>query len=240
MHDPIAKTGAWLNQMLKGYLNYYAVSGNSPSLWWYFNEVRWRWLKSLTRRSQRAFMSWKKFTSSNRPLLPVDQDTASSALSPLRRQNPREEPGALAAHAGICAGGGWQQPSLPRPSSRLDLVYRTTQQRRLIVCGRLAQPDRVVHEASGLHHAYRLYGSPVVARRARAAAPRDWITIRRVRGSKPTNAGGISQSASGCRLCRGPQCSIRLPLGGRKVRTATDHGGRTGGTTGSADRYRRR
>ena len=63
MHDPIAKTGAWLNQMLKGYLNYYAVSGNSPSLWWYFNEVRWRWLKSLKRRSQRAFMSWEKFTS---------------------------------------------------------------------------------------------------------------------------------------------------------------------------------
>ena len=30
MHDPIAKTGAWLNQMLKGYLNYYAVSGKQP------------------------------------------------------------------------------------------------------------------------------------------------------------------------------------------------------------------
>jgi hypothetical protein len=26
-------------------------------------------------------------------------------MSPLRRQNPREEIGALAAHAGICAGG---------------------------------------------------------------------------------------------------------------------------------------
>ena len=38
MHNPIAQTGAWLNQTLKGYLNYYAVSGNSPSLWWYFNE----------------------------------------------------------------------------------------------------------------------------------------------------------------------------------------------------------
>ena len=50
MHDPTAKTGAWLNRMLKGHLNYYAVSGNSPSLWWYFNEVRWRWLKSLKRR----------------------------------------------------------------------------------------------------------------------------------------------------------------------------------------------
>jgi hypothetical protein len=32
-------------------------------------------------------------------------------LSPFRRQNPREEPGALAAHAGICAGAG----SNPRP-----------------------------------------------------------------------------------------------------------------------------
>ena len=30
--------------------------------------------------------------------------------------DPREEPGALAAHAGICAGGGEQSSSLPRPS----------------------------------------------------------------------------------------------------------------------------
>jgi hypothetical protein len=29
--------------------------------------------------------------------------------------DPREEPGALAAHAGICAGGGEQSSSLPRP-----------------------------------------------------------------------------------------------------------------------------
>jgi hypothetical protein len=28
------KTGAWLTQMLQGHLNYYAVSGNGPSLWW--------------------------------------------------------------------------------------------------------------------------------------------------------------------------------------------------------------
>jgi len=61
-HDAIAKTGAWLKQMLKGHLNYYAVSGNSPSLWWYFNEVRRCWLNSLRRRSQRASMSWDKFT----------------------------------------------------------------------------------------------------------------------------------------------------------------------------------
>ena len=35
MHDPIAKTGAWVKQMLKGHLNYFAVSGNHPSLWPY-------------------------------------------------------------------------------------------------------------------------------------------------------------------------------------------------------------
>ena len=37
-------------------------------------------------------------------------------MSPLRRQNPREEPGALAAHAGICAGGEEKSSSLPRPT----------------------------------------------------------------------------------------------------------------------------
>jgi hypothetical protein len=37
----------------------------------------------------------------HQPLLPVHQDTTPAALSPFRRQNPREEPGALAAHAGL-------------------------------------------------------------------------------------------------------------------------------------------
>ena len=53
---------------------------------------------------------------SRRSILPADQDPTSDALSPLRRQNPREEPGALAAHAGICAGGAGRPASLPRPS----------------------------------------------------------------------------------------------------------------------------
>src|SRR5215813_9185014 len=39
-----------------------------------------------------------------RSLLSANQDTTPVALSPFRRQNPREEPGALAALAGICAG----------------------------------------------------------------------------------------------------------------------------------------
>jgi hypothetical protein len=40
MHDPIATTGAWVKQMLQGHLNYFAVSGNHPSLWWFLNKVK--------------------------------------------------------------------------------------------------------------------------------------------------------------------------------------------------------
>ena len=61
MHDPITKTGAWLTLMLKGHLNYFAVSGNHPSLWWFFNKVKRLWLASLKRRSQTARLSWERF-----------------------------------------------------------------------------------------------------------------------------------------------------------------------------------
>jgi group II intron reverse transcriptase/maturase len=61
MHDPIVKTGAWVKQMLQGHLNYFAVSGNDPSLWCFFSEVRRRWLRSLRRRSQKARLAWEKF-----------------------------------------------------------------------------------------------------------------------------------------------------------------------------------
>ena len=40
---------------------YFAVSGNDPSLW-FFNQVKWHWLRSLRRRSQRAFINWERNT----------------------------------------------------------------------------------------------------------------------------------------------------------------------------------
>ena len=61
MHDSVARTGAWVRQMLKGHLNYYAVPGNDPSLRWFVAEVRRRWLKILKRRSQHAFLHWDEF-----------------------------------------------------------------------------------------------------------------------------------------------------------------------------------
>ena len=61
MHDPIAKTGDWIKRMLQGRLNYFAVSGNHPSLRWFFKKVRGLWLMALRRRSQTARLSWEKF-----------------------------------------------------------------------------------------------------------------------------------------------------------------------------------
>jgi len=38
-HDPIAVTGAWLNKVLIGHLNYYAVPLNARSVTWFFSRV---------------------------------------------------------------------------------------------------------------------------------------------------------------------------------------------------------
>jgi hypothetical protein len=61
-HDPISKTGEWIRKVLQGHLNYFAVSGNQPSLWIFLNEVSRLWLHRLRTRSQKGFISWKTFT----------------------------------------------------------------------------------------------------------------------------------------------------------------------------------
>src|ERR1035437_2888667 len=43
------------------HLNYFAVTGNHPSPWWFFNKVMRLWLASLKRRSQTARLSWERF-----------------------------------------------------------------------------------------------------------------------------------------------------------------------------------
>jgi group II intron reverse transcriptase/maturase len=61
LHDSIYETGMWLRRVLQGYLNYFAVSGNLRSLYVFFTQVRWYWLRALKRRSQKAYLSWKAF-----------------------------------------------------------------------------------------------------------------------------------------------------------------------------------
>ncbi len=52
------------------------------------------------------------------PIATARSPNASLAPHALRRPHPREEPSALAAHAGICAGGRRRRRSLPRSTGR--------------------------------------------------------------------------------------------------------------------------
>ena len=61
LHRPVSETGKWLSSVLRGHLNYYAVPGNGKSLNFFFDRVKWYWLRALRRRSQRHKMNWERF-----------------------------------------------------------------------------------------------------------------------------------------------------------------------------------
>ena len=63
-HHPVPVTLRWLNRVLRGHYNYYAVPGNLPALRWLWDQVKYCWRQRLSRRSQRANWSekrWKAF-----------------------------------------------------------------------------------------------------------------------------------------------------------------------------------
>ena len=80
-HLSIAEQVEGLSQRMRGHFNYFGVRGNSRSLGHFAHEVRCVWLKWLSRRSQRARMTWTVFRRLlNRYPLP------SSRLRPKKRQ----------------------------------------------------------------------------------------------------------------------------------------------------------
>jgi RNA-directed DNA polymerase len=61
LHDPIARTGAWLQRVVRGHINYYGVPLNSQTVAGFCHEVRKSWYRSLCRRSQRKRLDWQRF-----------------------------------------------------------------------------------------------------------------------------------------------------------------------------------
>lgn len=61
MHQPIAKTGDWLKQVVRGYFNYHAVPGNLPKLETFRQQIARHWRLTLRRRSQRSRWTWERF-----------------------------------------------------------------------------------------------------------------------------------------------------------------------------------
>jgi RNA-directed DNA polymerase len=61
-HQPIAVQHQTLSAKLRGHDAYYGITGNAPMLSWLRRKVKYAWRFWLNRRSQRARMTWEKFS----------------------------------------------------------------------------------------------------------------------------------------------------------------------------------
>jgi len=105
MHAPPVEQGRWLAQVVGGYFAYYAVPTNGPALSAFRADVKRLWWQSLRRRSQNDRTTWAKFGRLAERWLPQVRITHPWPNVRFFVKYPRQEPGALVAHAGICAGG---------------------------------------------------------------------------------------------------------------------------------------
>jgi group II intron reverse transcriptase/maturase len=56
--EPVEEVGKWLQQMLRGHYQYYAVPRNFAALSWFRDQVTYLWKKTLSRRSQTGYVNW--------------------------------------------------------------------------------------------------------------------------------------------------------------------------------------
>jgi group II intron reverse transcriptase/maturase len=59
-HDPVPQTGRWLQSVVQGHFNYYAVPGNLKSLGVFRDRVLALWWRTLRCRSQKRRISWTR------------------------------------------------------------------------------------------------------------------------------------------------------------------------------------
>ena len=60
-HEPTQETGQWLERVVRGYFNYFAVPGNLKRLDGFRKAVCKLWRGALMRRSQKHRLQWSKF-----------------------------------------------------------------------------------------------------------------------------------------------------------------------------------
>ncbi len=59
-HDPVPEVGRWLGSVVRGHINYYAVPMNFTSVADFRSQVIWHWRRALSRRSQKANVTWRR------------------------------------------------------------------------------------------------------------------------------------------------------------------------------------
>ena len=69
-HWPIPEQGRWLASVLRGHFNYDAVPGNIDLITAFRDQIRWHWIQTLRRRSQRHRMTWERYSRIERKWLP--------------------------------------------------------------------------------------------------------------------------------------------------------------------------
>jgi hypothetical protein len=60
-HQDVGWQARYLNAVLRGYYNYYGVTGNFPSISAFYRHIQRVWHRYLSRRSQRSYIPWEKF-----------------------------------------------------------------------------------------------------------------------------------------------------------------------------------
>ena len=71
MHDDVKETGKWLNSVIRGFQNYYAVPGNMNLVKSFYDQTTRAWLHTLRRRSHKGQnFTWKRFEKLIRWLIP--------------------------------------------------------------------------------------------------------------------------------------------------------------------------
>jgi hypothetical protein len=71
MHDNVKETGKWLNSVIRGHQNYFAVPGNMDLVKSFYDQTTRAWLQMLRRRSHKGQnFSWKRFEKLIRWLIP--------------------------------------------------------------------------------------------------------------------------------------------------------------------------
>ena len=107
-HQPIPVQGAWLAQVVSGFFNYHAVPTNARALSAFRDRVTELWRRSLRRRSQRDFTTWKRMRKLATDWLPTPRILHPWPSERFAVKHPRWEPSARIGPARFCAGGAQQ------------------------------------------------------------------------------------------------------------------------------------
>lgn len=105
-HQPVPVQGEWLSSAYRGFVNYFAVPGNMPTLKNFHYHLCRIWLKALRRRSQKGRkLTWEKFAGIFPAWLPQPRCKHPWPNQRFGRHYPKQEPYAVVPLVRVCAGG---------------------------------------------------------------------------------------------------------------------------------------